>query len=111
MSVPKLTVPLTLEAKQRQADGMGGHRAVWQPLGIVYAQMQSGGGRLRGAEAGAESIVGWKITLRAFPQGDPRRPVAGQRLRMGARIFHVEAVAEAGASGRHLSVTAQEESI
>ncbi|MFD1795817.1 head-tail adaptor protein [Paracoccus aurantiacus] len=109
MSAPKLTVPLRLETKERQADGLGGHRAVWRTIGLVYAEMRSGIGRLRGAEAGPESVVGWTITLRAFPQGDPRRPIAGQRLRMGSRSFRIDAVAEADPAGRHLRVIAEEE--
>ncbi len=110
MAVPKLTVPLVLETRERQPDGMGGHRSAWRALGVVHAQMDSGGGRQRGAETGPESVVGWTITLRGFPAGDPRRPVAGQRLRMGARIFRIDAVAEADPLGRHLRIFAQEES-
>mgnify|MGYP002653473144 CR=1 FL=1 len=109
MAAPKLMVPLTLEAKDRQPDGMGGYRVVWRVLGLVHGQLSSGSGRMRGAEAGPESVTQWKITLRAFPPGDPRRPVPGQRLRMGARIFRIDALAEEGAVGRHLVVVAQEE--
>ncbi|MFV0292842.1 MAG: head-tail adaptor protein [Paracoccus sp. (in: a-proteobacteria)] len=109
MTIPRLNVPLILETKNRLPDGMGGYHTVWNPLGLLHAQMDSGSGRLRGGEAGAESEVGWKITLRAFPSGDPRRPVAGQRLRMGQRVFRVDAVAEADFSGRYLMIAAQEE--
>lgn len=109
MAVPRLNIPLTLEEKDRLPDGMGGFRIAWRPLGIVYALMRSGAGRLRGAEAGAESVSQWTITLRAFPAGDPRRPEPGQRLRLGARLFRIDAVAEAGAMGRHLTISAMEE--
>lgn len=109
MAVPKLTVPLVLEARERRPDGMGGHRVAWRPLGVVHAAMNRGAGGLRAAEAGAESVISWKITLRAFPAGDPRRPVAGQRLRMGERVFGIDAVAEEGPMGRHLTIVAREE--
>ncbi|WBU57535.1 head-tail adaptor protein [Paracoccus sediminicola] len=109
MSAARLNVPLVLEEKQRQPDGMGGYRVAWRALGVVHAAMKSGAGRLRAAEAGAESVLRWAITLRAHPAGDPRRPLPGQRLRMGRRLFHIEAVAEADEAGRHLRITAQEE--
>ncbi|WBU61815.1 head-tail adaptor protein [Paracoccus albus] len=104
-----MNVPLTLEQKHREADGMGGYRTVWRSLGLLYASMKSGSGRLSGGEVGPESVSRWQIRLRAFPLGDPRRPVAGQRLRMGQRIFHVEAVAEADVAGRYLRVSARED--
>lgn len=109
MAVPRLTVALVLETRERQADGMGGHRTAWRALGVLHGQMDSGSGRLRGAETGPESVTGWTITLRGFPPGDPRRPAPGQRLRMGARIFRIDAVAEADPLGRHLRIFAQEE--
>lgn len=109
MAVPKLCVPLTLEAKDRQPDGMGGYRVVWRALGIVHAAMRAGSGRLRGGEVGPESVSHWQIALRAFPPGDPRRPVPGQRLRMGSRLFRVDAVTETGTAGRHLIISALEE--
>ncbi len=109
MAVPRLNIPLVLEEKDRQPDGMGGYRVVWRSLGIVHAMMQNGAGRMRGGEAGPESVNQWKITLRAFPPGDPRRPAPGQRLRLGGRLFRIDAVAETGAMGRHLTITAQEE--
>ncbi|SDE67871.1 Phage head-tail joining protein [Paracoccus isoporae] len=109
MAVPRLNVPLTLETAEREPDGMGGQRLVWRALGVVYAQMLSGAGRLRGAQAGAESRLAWRIILRAAPPGDPRRPAPGQRLRSGARLFRIDAVAEDGPDGRYLRINAVEE--
>ena len=109
MAVPVLSVPLVLESKLRQPDEMGGYQTIWQALGMLHAHLDSGGGRLRGGEAGPQSVVAWKITVRAFPAGDVRRPIAGQRLRLGMRIFHVEAVAEADPAARYLTIVASEE--
>lgn len=109
MAVPKLNVPLVLEGQDRQPDGMGGYRVIWRRLGVLHAAMRAGPGRLRSGEVGPESVSRWRITLRAFPVGDPRRPVPGQRLRMGSRLFRVDAVTETGAAGRHLVISAQEE--
>lgn len=104
----RLSVPLVLETSAPQPDGMGGHAVAWRAVGLVYGQMKPGAGGLRGGGAGVASEVRWTITLRAFPPGDPRRPVAGQRLRIGQRVFLIEAVAETGAAARFLRITAEE---
>ena len=63
----------------------------------------------RQAEVGAESVVSWRITVRAAREGDPRRPRPEQRFRMGARLFRIEAVAESGSAGQWLDCIAREE--
>lgn len=109
MGAPRLNVRLVLEAPKRQGDGMGGHRVVWQPLGTLWAGMAAGSGRERFAEVGPESVVSWRITVRGAPSGDPRRPQAGQRLRLQDRLFRIEAVAERDPAGRWLTCFAKEE--
>ncbi|SNR58701.1 head-tail adaptor protein [Paracoccus sediminis] len=109
MSGPKLGVRLDLERSVRQQDGMGGYRIVWQPIGALWAEMRAGSGQERGAEVGPESVVSWRITVRGAKVGDLRRPVAGQRLRMGRRLFAIEAVAERDVTGRWLTCFAREE--
>lgn len=109
MSLPKLNVRLELEASVREDDGMGGYRIVWQRLGSLWAEMKSAAGRERGAEVGPESVVTWRIIVRGAKAGDPRRPAAGQRLRMGQRQFAIEAVAECDGSGLWLTCFAREE--
>lgn len=111
MSAPRLTIPLVLEAPERVADGMGGHRKIWRQRGILYARMQAGSGVERQAEVGAESVTGWRITVRAAREGDARRPRPGQRFRMGTRVFRIEAVAEAGTAGLWLDCLAREEKL
>lgn len=109
MSASGLTVPLTLESPERVADNMGGYRMVWQPKGVLYAKMQARAGAERQGEVGAQSVVTWRITVRGAPEGDPRRPRPEQRLRMGARVFRIDAVAEADAAGQWLDCFAREE--
>lgn len=104
-----MSVPLILETAGRAGDGLGGYVVRWAALGRVFATMKAGSGRTGLAEVGPESVVGWKITVRAAPEGDPRRPAPGQRFRMGARLFPIDAVAEADAAGRWLVCTAREE--
>lgn len=109
MSGPNLNVRLELEGSVRQDDGMGGYRTVWRRIGSLWAEMKAGAGQERGAEVGPESVVSWRITVRGARAGDPRRPMAGQRLRMGSRLFAVEAVAERDPTGHWLTCFAREE--
>lgn len=109
MSVPRATIPLVLESPEREADQMGGYRMVWRPLGVLHAQMRAGIGAERQGEIGAESVVPWRITVRAARVGDPRRPRPTQRFRMGERVFRIEAVAEADPAGLWLNCLAKEE--
>lgn len=108
---PRLDVPLILEQSHRTADGMGGFRLSWQPVGQLWAQLRAGAGRERFAQVGAESTVPWRITLRGAPVGDPRRPCPDQRFRMGTRLFRITSVAEGDAQGRYLLCTAFEEKL
>lgn len=113
MSGPRLTVPLVLASPVRVADGMGGFKLAWRPVGQIWAEMRSGAGGERFAEVGAQSVVIWRITVRAARAGDPRRPRPEQRLLMGEgeaqRRFRIEAVAELAPDGRYLVCVAKEE--
>lgn len=106
---PRLNTPLLLEEPRRIEDGIGGHALVWTALGEVWAELKAAAGRESRGEVGAISVVTWAITLRGAASGDPRRPVAGQRLRHGSRLFRIEAVAEADRVGRYLTCFAKEE--
>ncbi|MBP6678129.1 MAG: head-tail adaptor protein [Paracoccus sp.] len=115
MKAPRLSVPLMIESPVREPDGMGGYRLIWQDSGRIWAEMRSGAGGERFAEVGAQSVVTWRITVRAALPGDPRRPRPEQRLRMGedpdARRFRIEAVAESDPQGCWLVCIAKEESL
>ena len=111
MSAPRMTVPLVLESPERVHDRMGGYRTVWRPLGVLYAAMRAGAGSERQTEVGAQSVVVWRITLRAARPGDPRRPRPDQRFRMGGRVFRIDAVAEADPAGLWLDCLAREEKL
>lgn len=106
---PRLSTPLVLEAPLRVEDGIGGHAIAWTALGEVWGEMKASAGRESRGEVGALSVVTWAVTLRAAPAGDPRRPVAGQRLRHGPRVFRIEAVAERDVAGHFLTCFAKEE--
>ncbi|MDM7458900.1 MAG: head-tail adaptor protein [Paracoccus sp. (in: a-proteobacteria)] len=111
MARTRLTVEMTLEDGVRQPDGMGGHRLDWQPLGRIWAAMDARSARERAAGTGMVPVVAWRIIVRGAPVGDKRRPRPGQRLRLGPRIFRIEAVAEFDQAGRWLACFAREEEL
>ncbi len=108
MSLPVLNRALVLEAATRTPDGAGGAIETWAPLGTLWAEVVPRTGREASGAALTLSRTAYRITLRAAPQGAPSRPAAGQRLRDGARLFHLRAVTETP-DGRHLICFADEE--
>lgn len=109
MSAPRLNRRMVLEARAEVPDGAGGFSVVWEALGEVWAAVAPGTGREGGAEAVSLGELALRITVRGAPEGAASRPVAGQRLREGGRLFRVLAVAEADAAGRYLTCFAREE--
>ncbi len=105
MMRPNLSRRLLLEGPVRVADGAGGFNEAWQPLGTVWGEVLPRTGR----EAGDLARTGFRITVRAAPQGAPSRPTPLQRFRDGARLFIIDAVTEADAEGRFLICYATEE--
>lgn len=109
MKVPVLNRQLVLEAPERVPDGAGGFIEVWSELGVLWAQMKPGTGVERAGEFVTLASVPWKITVRAAPEGSPRRPRPEQRFREGTRVFRILAVAEADAGAHYLICFAREE--
>lgn len=109
MTGPHLNRKLVLEAPDRISDGAGGFDQTWLPLGELWADVQARTGRER-AEAGMPvSAVAYRIKVRAAPVGSAMRPTPEQRLRDGARVFLIRAVAAADSQGRYLTCFADEE--
>jgi SPP1 family predicted phage head-tail adaptor len=100
---------LVLEEETRAPDGAGGWTRGWTALGTHWAAVEARSGREveRGEREG--SRISHRILLRAAPPGSPARPRADQRLREGARLFRIRAVAEADPRGRFLTCWAYEE--
>ncbi|TNF20601.1 MAG: head-tail adaptor protein [Rhodobacteraceae bacterium] len=109
MSVPRMTRALLLETPQDVPDGAGGSDRLWLPLGTLWAEVALRSGRVTGGAAGPSSVTAYRITVRGAPEGDPARPVAGQRFRAGPRVWRIEAVAERDPEGRFLTCFAEEE--
>jgi SPP1 family predicted phage head-tail adaptor len=107
MRAPRLTRRLVLEAPDRVPDGAGGYVETWVARGTLWGEVTlRGAGREVDATA---SRLNLKVTIRAVPQGSPARPSAAMRFRDGARLYRIEAVTEADATGRHLVCFATEE--
>lgn len=109
MSGINLNRRLVLEAAERVPDGAGGYAEAWMALGTLWAELGPRAGRLANGEAGAVSVTGFRITVRAAPVGHSARPLAGQRFRMGPRVFRIEAVTEVEPRGLYLACTCEEE--
>lgn len=109
MAAPRLNRPLVLEVPQRSPDGAGGFTETWVARGTLWAEVAARTGRETEAEAVSVGRAAFRITVRAAPQGSPRRPQAGQRFRDGVRIFRILSVTEQDAGARFLTCWAEEE--
>ncbi|TQS73966.1 head-tail adaptor protein [Rhodobacteraceae bacterium] len=94
MEVPHLNRVLALETPQNTPDGAGGFEQTWQVLGELWAELRAGTGRVHAVQGMTLGSVPMQINVRWAPEGSPRRPRAGQRLREGGRLFAILAVAD-----------------
>ncbi|MFN4129182.1 MAG: head-tail adaptor protein [Paracoccaceae bacterium] len=102
---------LSLEQSVSTPDGTGGFSSVWQTIGTLWAEITPGTGRDAGREEVTLASVTYRITLRGAAVGSPRRPVPGQRLTQGGRVFQVLAVTERDPAGHYLTCFAREETL
>ncbi|MFZ7090420.1 phage head closure protein [Primorskyibacter sp. 2E233] len=94
MSGVNLSRRLTLERAERVPDGAGGYTQTWVVLGTVWGDVQARTGRVATGEAGAVSVTGYRIAVRAAPLGHSNRPEPGQRFGLQGRQFRIDAVTE-----------------
>lgn len=109
MSDIVLNRPLVLEEAQRSPDGAGGYSESWTPLGTLWAQVEARSGRELQSGGASLSRTGYRIIVRAAPDGAPSRPRPDQRFRDGARIFRILSVAEHDRRAQYLTCISQEE--
>lgn len=109
MSAPNLNRRLVLERPVAVADGAGGFTETWAVAGVLWAEVRAGVGRDAAGEEITLASTGYRVTVRGAAVGAAARPVAGNRLRDGTRVFTVLAVAERDPQGRHLVCFAREE--
>lgn len=105
---PVLDREMVLETRAQVPDGGGGMTEGWQALGTLWAAIERPAARLVAEGAQEVSTVKLRVILRAAPEGRARRPVAGQRLRMGARIFRILAVSEYDRAAHYLQLWVEE---
>jgi hypothetical protein len=77
-------------------------------VGGLWAEVRMRSGALRATEFGDTPRLTLRITTHALPEGHEGRPVPGDRLRDGGRLYEVEAAHESDGRGRMLTVLAAE---
>ncbi|MBR9863093.1 MAG: head-tail adaptor protein [Rhodobacteraceae bacterium] len=105
----ELNRKLTLERRQRVSDGAGGFERNWVALGEVWADVQMRSVRVTEVSAGTTALERHRIIVRGAPQGDPQRPMPGQRFVEGSRIYGIESVTEHDHAGLYLLCWTREE--
>lgn len=108
MKKPVLNTELILEEPSQIADGGGGYDVVWQPVGTLWAEINSASARERRIGGRVVSELSHEIVVRGAPLGSPRRPSPDCRFRSGERVFAIRGVADADQRGRYLTVWAEE---
>jgi head-tail adaptor len=100
---------LVLEKPVTVADGAGGFAETWSTLGAVWANVDARSVRMRQVARGENSVIKFRIIVRAAPVGSSARPKPEQRLRDGATAYRIEAVRSADDTGLYLECWASEE--
>ena len=109
MKVLRLHRRLALEGEVVTPDGAGGFSRIWGLRGHLWAEVVPGSGRESGGIEVPLSTQPFRVTVRGAAQGEPSRPMAGQRFRDGTRVFSILAVTERDANGSYLVCAAREE--
>lgn len=97
---------LVLSSVQRSPDGAGGTVDAWGERGALWAEVRMRSGALRQTEFGRTPRLQVRITTHDLPEGHPMRPMTGDRLRDGTRVYEVQAVHSG--ERRYIAVLASE---
>lgn len=100
---------LFLEERQRVSDGAGGFSETWVQLGQLWGEIQTRSVQATEVSAGGTSLERHRILVRGAAEGDPRRPLTGQRFRNGSKAYTIDSVSENDASGMYLLCWTREE--
>lgn len=109
MTAPQTDRRVALEGRVSTPDGAGGFVAGWQKRGDLWAAFtpsQMGAGQEAGQPSAAPR---YRVTLRGAPVGSPRRPLAGERLVEGMRVFDILSVGESPLGRGWLALLVEEE--
>ena len=83
---------LILAAPIRTPDGAGGFEVEWEERGALWVDMRMRSGSFRQTEFGRTPRATFRMETHHVPVGEPMRPVPGDRLLDGERIFEVDAI-------------------
>ena len=100
---------LTLEERQRTADGAGGFTETWIELGQLWGDVRARGASATEVTAGTTTLARYQIFVRGVAEGNPKRPKVGQRLRNGSKAYTIDSVSENDPRGMYLLCIAREE--
>ena len=100
---------LSLEGETRSPDGAGGFVTVWAALGTLWAALEVGRGAEETVADQVRTVQPVTVTVRAAPEGDPARPLRGQRFREGGRAYPIRSVRARDARGLYLTCDCIEE--
>lgn len=107
----RLSRPLVLEQRVETPDAGGGRIGHWQALCNLWGEIRAGSAGRADGEERQIARMRYKIYLRGAPAGSSARPMAGQRLREGARAFTILAVTDGAGDGRYLLCHCEEEAL
>ena len=108
MANPVMNTELVLEAPRQIADGGGGFRTIWSPIGTLWGEVKPSSARETAIGARAASEITHRIVIRSAPEGSPRRPTSDCRFRSGGRVFAIRGVAPTGVQEQFLTCWAEE---
>lgn len=94
---------LVLQVSTEVPDGGGGFTRIWEDRTAIWGEVRMRSGKLSATEFGERPSLKVRIQTHFLPQGHASRPLPGQRLRDGGRVFVVEAVHDT--EGRHALLT------
>ncbi|SER19986.1 phage head-tail adaptor, putative, SPP1 family [Faunimonas pinastri] len=95
---------VTLERASGVSDGAGGRSSSWKTVAKLWAEVVPTGSDEQAVGEGTSSVITHKITLRGG-----QRLAAGDRLRLGQRLFWIEAITDPAEDGRFIVCLAREE--
>jgi SPP1 family predicted phage head-tail adaptor len=97
---------MTLEQQTRSPDGGGGVTVTWTPIIDLWAELISLSGAETFAADGPQGRVTHQITIRKRTDVAP-----AMRMRMGARLFHIEIVTGRDGPDPYLRILAEERNL